>query len=184
MNANYLICMLAYGLLWNTSEMLLLNAFLQQLLQSLSYEWHLKRLQTWKVSSFIKLFQEWGSHCLLSVRQQYDGYLHNFCLVLLGKCKWHSHRWYILQYATCSSLFLLAILCECGVLTSVFVLPFSVAWSAHVLISSSRTWRSGRTTCCPQDSSGENDKQRYKLNSRLSQVFVLYFHWMVHRGST
>lgn len=38
---------------------------------------------------------------------------------------------------------------------------FSVAWSVHVLISSSRTWRSGRTTCCPQDSSGENQIYRF-----------------------
>lgn len=37
-----------------------------------------------------------------------------------------------------------------------FLLSFSVAWSVHVLISSSRTWKSGRTTCCPQDSLGKN----------------------------
>lgn len=33
---------------------------------------------------------------------------------------------------------------------------FSVAWSVHVLIFSSRTWRSGRTTCCPPDCSGKS----------------------------
>lgn len=33
---------------------------------------------------------------------------------------------------------------------------FSVVWSALVLTSSWRIWRSGRTTSCPQDSSGEN----------------------------
>lgn len=35
---------------------------------------------------------------------------------------------------------------------------FSAVWSAHVLTSSSRTWRSGRTTCYPQDSSGKNHR--------------------------
>lgn len=37
----------------------------------------------------------------------------------------------------------------------------SVVWSAHVLISSSRTWRSGRTTCCLQDSLGKTTSEEY-----------------------
>lgn len=46
--------------------------------------------------------------------------------------------------------------------TQVWLLfSFSVAWSAHVLTSSSRTWRSGRTTCCPQDSLGKTASNEY-----------------------
>lgn len=49
-----------------------------------------------------------------------------------------------------------------------FFFLFSVVWSVHVLISSSRTWRSGRTTCCPQDSLGKN-----LLNWQLKSIVEL-----------
>lgn len=48
---------------------------------------------------------------------------------------------------------------SCSYEVSLFFSPFSfssVAWSVHVLIFSSRTWSSGRPTCCPPDSSGKS----------------------------
>lgn len=45
-----------------------------------------------------------------------------------------------------------------GVPTSVlFLSSVSAVLLVHVLIFSSKTWRSGRTTCCLQDSLGENN---------------------------
>lgn len=52
-------------------------------------------------------------------------------------------------------------------------LCFSAAWSALALTSSWRIWRSGRTTCCPQDSLGENCNQCPECGNGLMWAFSL-----------